>query len=77
MNDKEIQESLNKAYPITSVARLDLINLEYNQDDVLSLTDEDMQHIANIMADVYIENGGFWDSLESIANNYKLKKEEL
>lgn len=61
-------------FKITSVSREDLESIGINAD---TLTDKDMQDIAQRMAEAYCQCC-FWNDLESIAMDvYKLKQEEL
>lgn len=63
-----------KAFPITSICREDLHSIGI---DTSTLTDEDMERIAERMADYYIENS-FWNDAESIAIDvYKLKQVDM
>lgn len=47
---------------ITSLSRQDIFARGFNADE---LTDEDMQEIADTMAELYIGYDGYWDELES------------
>jgi hypothetical protein len=51
-------------FPITSVHRDDLADRGF---DVSDVTDEQMERLADKMGDIYVEFGGYWDSMEGIA----------
>lgn len=52
-----------KSFPITSVSYEDVERAGF---DISALKDEDMEELANEMADAYVENN-FWQALEIIA----------
>ena len=56
---------------LTAISRADLKGRGFDADN---LSDEDMQDIADNMADNYIEYGGYWESLEDEAANMGAKK---
>ena len=67
---------LNKPFKITSVCRLDMVEIYSGQgfsesesnDKVLNYTNDEMEAIARQMADAYCETNGFWDSLEVLVD---------
>ena len=69
---KQEINKLNKPFKITSVCRLDMVEVYTKQgvpeteanDKVLNYTNDEMEAIARQMADAYCETNGFWDSLE-------------
>jgi hypothetical protein len=63
-----------KAYNITSVCREDMESIGF---DTETLTDEDMQKIAETLGESYVTSG-FWQDLESILiESYKLKQHDM
>ena len=56
---------------LTAVSRADLKSRGFDADN---LSDEDMQDIADNMADDYIEYGGYWEGLEDEAEKMGAKK---
>lgn len=56
---------------LTAISRADLKGRGFDAD---KLSDEDMQDIANNMADDYIEYGGYWEGLEDEAEKMGAKK---
>ena len=65
-----------KQFSITGVCRSDLHNMGI---DTETLTDENMEDIARLLGESYLEgNGSFWNDLESIAIDvYKLKQHDM
>jgi hypothetical protein len=61
------QIELEKPFPITSVARADLLNI-LTLEQVMAIPDDKMQLLAKKMADAYVE-GAFWDDLETLAGD--------
>ena len=55
--------SQDKFFPITSISREDLQQVNFSVQDIERLTDQDMQKIAHAMADHYV-NDVFWDELK-------------
>ena len=60
-------EKIYKAFPITSVCRADLQE-RFTQEQIDSLDDADMEHIASKMADAYCDEA-FWIDLKIITEN--------
>lgn len=56
---------------LTAVSRADLKSRGFDADN---LSDEDMQDIADNMADDYIEYGGYWEGLEDEAEKMGARK---
>ena len=56
---------------LTAISRADLKGRGFDADN---LSDEDMQNIADNMADDYIEYGGYWEGLENEAEKMGAKK---
>lgn len=67
-------DCLNKPFPITSVARADLLK-DFTPKQIASLGDGDMEHLASKMADTYCENS-FWIDLEILTEDI-LKEKKL
>ena len=65
----------NKDFLIASMTRADLISAGFSQVHVASLTDEDMQEIAQAMSDVYCDCG-YWEDLELCTNRVLEAKKE-
>ena len=66
----------NKDFPIACMTRADLVSAGFSQEQVTSLTDEDMQEIAQAMADIYCDCG-YWEDLELCTNRVlEARKEE-
>lgn len=59
-------------FEVTSISRCDLERLGYN---VENITDEEMEKLAKLMADDYLEQL-YWVSMDSIANRMGFKKNE-
>jgi DNA topoisomerase VI subunit A len=58
-------EKRNESFKITSVSREDLEGQGY---DTSKVSDDDMERLADKMADAYVQNS-FWDDLEAIADD--------
>lgn len=58
-------------FVLTAISRADLKGRGFDAD---KLSDEDMQDIANNMADDYIEYGGYWEGLDDEAEKMGAKK---
>ena len=57
----------NKAFPIASVTRTDLLKWGFSEKKVSHLTDEEMTRIAQQMAGLYLaDERGFWSDLEYV-----------
>lgn len=56
---------------LTAISRADLKGRGFDAD---KLSDEDMQNIADNMANNYTEYGGYWESLDEEAENMGAKK---
>ncbi len=67
---------MNKQYTITSVSKEDCRSIGF---DVSTLTDNDMEEIAERLAESYMQgNANFWSDLESILIEvYKLKQHNI
>ena len=65
MTKKEKQELLDKMFPITSICRADLIHARYKKQDVLKLTDDQMNMVASKLSDGMMDD--FWIVLKYIA----------
>jgi len=63
-----------KEFPITSICREDLQECGFTNEQIASLTDEDMQAIADKMADLYFDQG-FWDHLKFVTDIRLLEKQ--
>ncbi len=64
-----------KEFPVNSVCRADVKEAGFSDEEIALLTDEDMQAIADKMADLYDENG-FWDDLSMVTGALLEKKEQ-
>jgi len=62
-----------REFPITSVSRTDLLEAGFTEQQIASLTDEDMLEIASEMEDWYCDNG-FWIDIENVVQNRLDKK---
>ena len=60
--------NLSKAFLITSVCRNDLKD-QFTKRQIDSLTDEDMEDLAENMAECYMNDGGFWDAMEIVTSD--------
>lgn len=66
----------DKAFPITSVCREDLVIAGFNKKKVAKIDDQDMSCLASKMGDSYIDSR-FWEDLEFWVNDIcglRLKK---
>lgn len=72
---EEATRNDDKPFTITSVCREDLQQIGF---DTETLTNEDMQNIAERLGDIYLNgNGHFWNDLDSIAKDvYRLKQND-
>lgn len=67
----------NKAFPIASVTRIDLLKWGVPEEQVSHLTDEDMASIAQKMAGLYLaDERGFWNDLEYVTKGMLPEKEQ-
>ncbi len=64
-----------KEFPVNSLCRADVKEAGFTDEQIALLTDEDMQAIANKMADWYDENG-FWEDVLSITRALLENKEQ-
>ena len=53
----------DRLFPITGISREDLQRVNFSDEDIARLTDENMRYIAQAMADHYV-NDVFWDELK-------------
>jgi len=67
-------DPLHKSFPVTSICRADLKEIEFTADETAALRDKDMARIARMMEDSYVENT-FWESLENFAREVLAGKE--
>ena len=72
MNNADID--WNKEFPVNSICRADVKEAGFPDEQIALLTDEDMQAIADKMADWYDEYG-LWDDLLSITSSLLETKE--
>jgi hypothetical protein len=63
------------AFPITSLSREDLRQVNLSDDELAQLTDDDLQQIARMMEDHYVKDW-FWDELEFNARKVLEKKKK-
>jgi hypothetical protein len=70
MTEKEAQMSSalgtvdwQKGFPVASICREDLTSLGFTREQIVLLTDEDLEHIAFAMEDMYCDQG-YWEDLE-------------
>lgn len=73
-SDKVIKK-LYKSFQVSSVCREDLLSQGYDRKQVLALDDSDMQHIADKMGESFCDMG-YWEALDVMAEDYKLKKQQ-
>ena len=66
LNKKEV-EKMYKAFKISSVCRIDIAD-KYPKRFVNSLTDNDMEYIAEKMADAFSEVDIYWVALEYVCD---------
>ncbi len=59
----------NKEFPITTITRADLQEAGVPEAHLERLTDTDMQEIASMMEDIYL-NSGYWDDLRLCVNRF-------
>jgi len=65
----------NKEFPLTSICRHDLRDINLTTQEIESLDNEDMKRIASKLADAYLENG-FWDDLKIIVEDILKDKDK-
>ncbi len=53
----------DKEFPLVSISRADLHEAGVSDAHIQTLTDTDMQEIASMMADIYLDNG-YWEDLQ-------------
>lgn len=70
----EEDNPLHKPFPVTSICRADLQEIQFTGAEIAGLSDEDMTHIASRMEDLYVESA-FWETLEGVANDVLAGKE--
>lgn len=70
---KTKEKQLNKPFQLTSVCRADLVMQGYNEEQVLKLTDDEMENIARRMSESFLDMG-YWDSLGAMADYYNIKQ---
>ncbi len=70
-----MESELEKAFVVTSLCRQDLVELGVTTEQLAALTDEDMEAIARVMENVYVDND-FWFDLREAANK-RLKAKNL
>ncbi len=68
------QEEWSKEYPIVFVCRRDLESVGLTTEQIDGLTDNEMQEIASMMADIYLDNG-YWEDLQLCVSRF-LKADE-
>jgi hypothetical protein len=66
-----IVKPVDGLFPITSVHRDDL---EEKGFDTSNLTDDQMLELARRMEDAYVEFGGFWETMEDLAEKMGIPK---
>ncbi len=64
-----------KEFPVNSLCRADIQEAGFPDEQIALLTDEDIQSIADKMADWYDEYG-FWEDLSSITSALLETKEQ-
>jgi hypothetical protein len=67
-------EEWHKPFAIASVCREDLRGI-LAAEEIAGLSDDEMEDIADRMSDTYRDSGGYWESLEIMAE-YVLKRKE-
>ena len=65
----------NKEFPITSITRADLKQAGFTDAQIQTLEDADLQEIAAMMADIYLDNG-YWEDLQLCVNRFFKADEE-
>ena len=68
-------DPLEKLFPLTSVSRADLKQVYFPQETIEQLSDNDMEAIARIMEDAYVE-ASFWGDLEYAAGKLLEEKRD-
>ena len=66
-------DPLEKVFPLTGVSRADLKRVYFSQEQVEQLSDGDMEAIARIMEDAYVDTS-FWGDLEYAAGKFLEEK---
>ncbi len=64
---------LNKPFPIASVCRADLRGI-LTDEQIASLSDGEMESIADRMGDAFTDSGLYWESLEIMAKHVTEKE---
>ena len=64
----------NKEFPVNTLCRADMQEAGFTDEQIAQITDEDMQAVADKMADWYDDNG-FWDDLTSVTSALLAQKE--
>ena len=70
--EEQIHKKLNKPFHISSICRLDLVNDERTEKQVLRMSDYEMDYLARKMGDVMQEC--YWDALEVVLDDILSKK---
>jgi hypothetical protein len=58
-------------FPVTSIHRDDLRDIGF---DVANVPDDQMQRLAEKMGELYVEFGGFWQTMEDLAEEMGIPK---
>jgi len=66
---------LEKPFEITTVCRKDLVEAGIPRKEVASLTDDDMQELAEQMGLLYVELGCFWDGIHLALERLTAKRQ--
>ena len=66
-------DPLEKVFPLTGVSRADLKRVGFSQEQVEQFSDGDMEAIARMMEDAYVE-ASFWGDLEYAAGKFLEEK---
>ena len=66
LEEESETDPLEKVFPLTGVSRADLKRASFSQEQVEQFTDGEMEAIARIMEDAYVE-ASFWGDLEYAA----------
>lgn len=64
-----VEDKYLDMFHITSVSREDFKGIGY---DASKISDEEMEYLAEKLADYFCESGGFWDYLENYAIDNEL-----
>jgi hypothetical protein len=74
-NESMDSYDVHKEFAVAWISREDIkSHLELTDDQIASLTDHDMRQIADMMYDVYLEQG-YWDDLELCTKRLLADKE--